>query len=215
MVQAGSKQLLIPSSDERAAKQFRLLRNALFLNLRQSASHIVLVTSPEDHQGKSTIAANLAASYATQGTKTLLIDANFQHPQLANAFDITATSGLSALAGAAEAISDTTITNLSVLPAGEMMEDSSGLFLAPEFESLLKQLAAQYDAIFIDGGSILHRSDTQVLATLSDYTLLVVNHAQVKKADFMVLQDELKDSGITSYGVVYNELPSKRKKYDF
>lgn len=215
MGQAQTTKLLLDPAATGSIKQFQLLRNALYLNLRQSTAKVVFVTSPNAGQGKSTIAANLAASYATQGTKTLLIDANFRHPSLSAEFDLTPNAGLSALDQAASAILPTGKANLFVLPAGQVPEDNSAIFMDERFKALLADLSTQYGMIIIDGDSALHRSDTQILATLSTYTLLVINHAQVKKADFINLQTELNDNGVKNYGVVYNETPAKRKVYDF
>jgi capsular exopolysaccharide synthesis family protein len=215
MAQVQLNKLLLDNTATASIKQFQLLRNALFLNLRDAKSKVVLVTSPADGQGKSTVAVNLAASYASQGTATLLIDANFRHPSLQQEFSVSGQSGLSTLAKAKDAVSTTTINHLSVLPTGEIPEDNSAIFLDGQFKKLLAELGEQFGMIIIDGDSLLHRSDTQLLATLSEYTLLVINHSQVKKSDFINLQDELKENDITKYGVVYNELPATRKAYDF
>jgi capsular exopolysaccharide synthesis family protein len=215
MSQTQSHQLLLNQSATNSIKQFQLLRNALFLNLRQAEQKVVLVTSPDDGQGKSTIAVNLAASYAEQGTATLLIDANFRNPSLQQEFSVSGETGLSDLEKALDAVQTTSVSNLSVLPAGVIPEDNSAIFLDDRFTALLVALASQFGMIIIDGDSILHRSDTQLLATLSEYTLVVVDHAQVRKADFINLQTELKENGVDQYGVVYNELPAKRKTYDF
>lgn len=196
-------------------KQFRLLRNSLFLKLRKSNQRIVLVSSPIDEQGKSFVASNLAVSFASQGTKTLLIDANFPNPVVAQEFEVEQANGLTDLKNLAVNVKDTSYDNLFILPAGTPVEDQSALFMNPVFSEKLRTLSANFGIILIDGGSILHRADTQLLATLCNYLVLVINHAQVKKSDFISLQSELEENGVSNYGVVFNELPENRKKYDF
>ncbi|MCI1987545.1 MAG: CpsD/CapB family tyrosine-protein kinase [Lactobacillus sp.] len=198
--------------------QFRALRNELFLKRQQDPIKTVFVTSPVDGQGKTTVSANLAQTFAQNGDKTLLIDANYRRSDLSAAFG-GATQGLADLlatpAARAQYIHNTGITNLDLLPAGTVPEDPSALFVNPTFAQVLTALSQDYDVVILDGDTFLQHADMQVLATLCDFTLLVVGHKQVKKVTFTDTLAALKADQVTRYGVVYNQAPSKRADYDY
>ncbi|MFD1484002.1 CpsD/CapB family tyrosine-protein kinase [Lacticaseibacillus baoqingensis] len=198
--------------------QFRALRNELFLKRQQSPIKTILVTSPIDGQGKSTVSANLAQTFAQNGDRTLLIDANYRHSDVSAALG-DKTQGLAELLAANAApeqyIQPTAIANLSLLAAGAVPEDPSALFVNPAFAQLLESLQQVFAVVIIDGDTFLQHADMQVLATLCDFTLLVVGHKQVKKTAFADTLQALKTDEVTRYGVVYNQAPSKRSDYDY
>lgn len=73
---ARSEAAFVPVRDEPAsafADRVRELRTALQVSLSERPSAVVLVTSPQPHDGKSSLAANLAASWALAGRSAVLV----------------------------------------------------------------------------------------------------------------------------------------------
>jgi non-specific protein-tyrosine kinase len=64
------------------AEAFRTLRTGLEFAPGEQPLRTLLVTSPEDEAGKTTVAANLAAAFAQAGGQVLLVDADVRRPRL-------------------------------------------------------------------------------------------------------------------------------------
>src|SRR5207244_8338991 len=79
------------------AEQFRVLRSNLRFAWARPGPIVLLVTSSAMGEGKSTISANLAASFAQAGKQTILVDADLRHPTLHTILGIGPSDGLSSL----------------------------------------------------------------------------------------------------------------------
>ena len=158
------------------AESFRQLRTSLLFSSDTSVKSI-LVTSPNPGDGKSTVAANLAATMARSGARVLLIEANFRRPSLARTFDCPATVGLSnvlvGLSSAAEAIQATAIENLDVLTCGALPPSPAELLGSHSMRQLMTEQARAYDHVIVDGAPILVVADNHLLAEVVDGIILV------------------------------------------
>jgi capsular exopolysaccharide synthesis family protein len=82
------------------------------------------VTSTAPHEGKTSIASNLAVSLAQSDQRTLIIDGDMRRPRIHEMFSRAQEPGLSnVLVGTVtlqEAVRPTNVQNLWVLPAGRV-----------------------------------------------------------------------------------------------
>jgi tyrosine-protein kinase Etk/Wzc len=62
------------------SESFRNLRSSLFLRFKSEPLKVLMVTSSQPQDGKSFISFNLAASIATVGHKTVLLDCDLRKP---------------------------------------------------------------------------------------------------------------------------------------
>ena len=97
--------------------------------LRSEQSKVILVTSSQPRDGKSFIAFNLAASIASVGYKTIILDCDLRRPTLHLKFKEDNTSGLSNLYGKIilpvdDIIHKTFIKNLSLYTCGPLIAKS-------------------------------------------------------------------------------------------
>ena len=78
------------------AESIRELRTSLRVILDDTPCPLIIVTSPEPGDGKTFVAANLAAAWAMSGSKVIVISADFRRPRLEEIFGLQ-TSGLPGL----------------------------------------------------------------------------------------------------------------------
>jgi tyrosine-protein kinase Etk/Wzc len=74
--------VVVESPKSAIAESFRNLRSSIFLKLKPEKTKVLLVTSSQPGDGKSFISFNLAASIASVGYKTVLIDCDLRRPTL-------------------------------------------------------------------------------------------------------------------------------------
>jgi capsular exopolysaccharide synthesis family protein len=198
---------------------FRALRTNTQAVASPSAVRMVCITSCNQGEGKSMTAANLAVSYANQGMKTLLIDADLRDPVLHKTFNLVNRAGLSLFLSHPNTLDqvtlETRVENLSLLPAGPASANHIELLSSSRMELLLKEASASFDRIVIDTPPILPITDAQIVAALCDGVLLVVNIAKSKKMDLIHAKSLLEQVKANLLGVVLNgqKRSSREKRY--
>jgi len=136
------------------------------------AHQVVLVTSAVAGEGKTTVAVNLATSFAGMGRKTVLVDFDLRRPMLHNIFDVDLAPGLGAvLAGQVQlldAVLSTPVENLFLLPAGAWGHRGLSGRNDELVKSIVDELREAYANVVIDAGPVLPIVDTRVVARHAD-----------------------------------------------
>ena len=136
-----------------------------------------MVTSPNPSEGKSMVANNLALGFALNGRSTIIMDCDLRKPRVHRIYELDPQPGLTNyLTGTAsleEIKRETTIPNLTVIPAGPISPSPANLLNSKPFKDLLAELRQQYNHIIIDTPPILGFSDARIISVLVDGTLLV------------------------------------------
>lgn len=191
------------------SEQFRMIHTNIKFMLAEQKSRILLITSPCDTEGKSTTAANLAASMAQQKKKVLLIDANLRKPSLHTFFKLSNINGLSdVLTGRlsfSEVVHHTEIWRLDLLSSGVVPSNPVELLGSQTMQDLLKKAAQFYDVIIIDSNSILEVTDTKLLATQCDGVILVVQNGKTKVEKAAEAKKVLEFAKAKLVGVILNQ----------
>jgi capsular exopolysaccharide synthesis family protein len=188
---------------------YRMLQSNLkFLNSDQQLKKIV-VTSSVAEEGKSIVAANLAAAIAQVGHRVVLIDSNLRHPSQHQIWDVYNDKGLSNVI--AQQIDPKTAIqpvklNLDLLTAGVVPPNPATLLDSQRMNSLIDYFNSKYDFVIIDSPALDFAADAPILGQMADGILLVVKLGAVDstKADFA--KDILLQSGQNVLGMVINGL---------
>ena len=161
-----------------AAESYRGVRTALYFSDGGDGHKVLQFTSPAAGDGKSVLAANLAVSIAQSGKRTLLIDADLRKPQMHKIFSLSSSLGLTLVISGdvecADAIQDSSIPNLSVLPGGPAAASPAELLTSPRLVELLHLFREQYDYVLLDSPPVLAVTDASVVAHHVDGVVLVV-----------------------------------------
>jgi capsular exopolysaccharide synthesis family protein len=161
------------------AESYRNVRSSLFfMPYDGPRPKTFLITSAVPNEGKSTISANLAITFALSGARTLLIDGDLRRGALREAFGISSKIGFSEVlkqeVNWREVVVPTSTPNLFVLPRGRTLSQPSEHLLRDSTDALLREIYTQYDYILIDSSPVLAADDTTSLAPKIDATLFVV-----------------------------------------
>lgn len=159
------------------AEAYKKLRTAVQFDRSDRRPQVILVTSPNKGEGKTTTAANLAAAFAQNGKMTLLVDANFRRPQVHALFDLFQAPGLTDLltskVGYDKVVQLTTQSHLHVLCAGPLPSNPTELLNSELMRDLIEQARVEYDVIIFDSPPVLSVADASILSTLADCSIVV------------------------------------------
>lgn len=220
------KKEIITSNDPKSpiSEVFRSLRtNMQYMNTKKKLS--MVVTSTMQGEGKSFIAANLAVTFAQAGKNTIIIDADMRRPRQHKIFENDMYPGMSNyLSGVSlsktsreitlnDCIYKTKITNLSIMPAGNIPPNPSELLLSGNLKKLIDQLEENFDVIIFDGAPCLLVTDATIIARKVNYTILVASQNKTKIEDLKEAQRKIKHVGGHLAGVVLNRVKISKKEY--
>ncbi len=201
------------------AEAYRNLRtHVTFSALGKQA--IILVTSSNPGEGKSSVAANLSISLAQSGRKTLLIDCDFRRPMIAQIFhpDIVV-SGLAELLIQDEigevwnSIHSTDIQNLDILPSGAIPPNPSELLSQEKTALFLKALGERYEKIILDSPPVNAVTDPLILSELADGVIFVIKAGATTVDEARHALYELRNSKENIWGGVLNMVDLKKEGY--
>ena len=199
-----------PNSSESEA--FRTLRTALALADKEARQ--IVISSAEPGDGKTTVLANLAVSYAQADKRTLLIDADLRRPGLTAIMGMRGVDGLSGVIRgqgsvvemAAGHIRPSGIEGLDILPSGPRPANPAELLANPRFSELLAWAETVYDQILIDSPPALATSDTAVIGRLVDGAVVVVQPDKNRRRMVVRAAESLASLKIPLLGVIINRV---------
>lgn len=167
------------------SEAYRSLRTSIQYSKADTNLKTIIVTSPGPQEGKSTTVANLAITIAQMGTKTLLVDTDLRRPVLHSIFNLNRSNGISNyLVGKIDledAIFNTEIDNLYVMPSGTLPPNPSELLGSKAMKECIRNLKDQFDIILFDSPPIMAVTDAAVLSSEVDGVILVVKAGQTDR----------------------------------
>jgi capsular exopolysaccharide synthesis family protein len=193
-----------------AAEAFRKLRtNLAFMDVDQPP-RIIVVTSPKQSDGKSTIAANLAAAIAIGGQPVTLIDGDLRRPTVADSLAMVDGAGLTdVLVGrvtAAEVMQDhPDVPGLRILASGAIPPNPSELLGSKAMRQLITDLAE--DAmVIVDAPPLLPVTDAAVLSRSADGAIVVITHGGTLDTELSVSLNHIAQVHGRTLGIVFNRM---------
>lgn len=189
------------------SEQFRTVRtNIEFAGAALDHCQVVMFTSSAMAEGKSTVSANVAVTWAQAGKKVLLIDADLRRPTVHATFRKLNLDGVTTVLTGKnkidEVVEGTFVNNLSIISSGPVPPNPSELLNSKRMADLLKWARDKFDIVVLDVPPVLAVSDVQVLVPQTDGVVVVVNIGKTLKGDLRRTVEVLKLAKATILGSV-------------
>ena len=200
-------------------ESYRVLRSNVRFAAVDTPIHSLLITSTVPGEGKSVTAYNLAVAMALDGRNVILVDTDLRRPTMHEKAKVAQQPGLTnVLVGHTsleDAIKETNIPGLRVLPAGPLPPNPAELLNSQAMKQLHKALKDQADIVIFDSPPCLATADAQVMAAETDGVLYVVQFGEAKKSAVRHAVEMLRQARTRILGVVFNkiDLTAKRDAY--
>jgi polysaccharide biosynthesis transport protein len=160
------------------SESYNSLRGSLLYSTPAGLPHVMLVTSAQPSEGKTTSSFAIASGFARMGKRTLLIDADMRRPSQHRRAGLPNEKGLSTLLTSRQPLAEVAIKleqdYLSILPAGPIPPSPTELLSTVRVEEVLREAAQSFDVVLIDSPPVLGLADSPLMAALVDGVIFVV-----------------------------------------
>lgn len=160
------------------SEAYNSLRGSLLYSTPEGLPQVILVTSAQPSEGKTTTSFAIASSFARMGRTVLLIDADMRRPSLHRRVETTNERGLSSLLTSRDpldsAIMQSGQPHLTLMTSGAIPPSPTELLSGTRFEQIIQEAAQRFDLVIIDSPPILGLADAPTIAPLADGVVFVV-----------------------------------------
>ena len=204
---------------------YRHLRTNIEFSSFNKDIQVLVVTSANAAEGKSTTAANLAVAMASHRQRVLLIDADLRIPDVHRVFNLSNRIGLTNallefktekfdIFPYIQKIEHSNILNeLYILPTGPSVPSPAEMLASKRFKLFIEFIRNYFDMIIIDGAPVLPVPDAIPIGLAADGLLFCVASEQTKKEHAKVAVTQLQRAGINVIGTCITMIKEERNSY--
>lgn len=192
------------------AEAFRAVRTSILFSRVDRPVRTLLVTSAGPGEGKTTIATNLATTFARKKGPVLLVDADLRKPRVAKALGLGPGPGLAnVLVGAArieDVVRPTPIDGLFAITSGPIPPNPAELLHGESMADFLREAAEQYECVVLDTPPLIAVTDARVLASRVDGLYLVISVGRTSRRLIQRAVESLTSIGFDVDGAILNNM---------
>ncbi len=222
-----------------ASESFKAMRTRVqYSKLEEEPLKTILVTSSIPSEGKTTVALNLAGSFAQAEKRVLLLDCDLRKPRIHAIFETQRFPGLSdhlfGNVSYEDILRSSRLENLKYITSGTIPPNPSEMLGSKQLKDFVIKVRELFDYVIIDSPPYISVTDSEILARISDGTIIVVQANKtpmdvfLKTFDRVVNLENHKSLGAvlnnfnfrSMYGYYYNyyyyySKPESKKKKEF
>lgn len=199
------------------AEAYRTMRTNIQFSSIDKELSTIMVASANPGEGKTLTVSNLAATYAQEGKKVVVMDGDMRKPTLHKMFQISNTSGLTSILTNQNTLESqlcaTFIEGLDVIPSGPVPPNPSELLASKKMAELMGELKEKYDLILIDSPPVMAVTDAQVIAASVDGVVFIVKSGTTKREVLRKAKGRLEHVKAHILGVVLNDHKHHQQDY--
>lgn len=209
-LQERGKPLIISNPSGRITEEFRRIRTNLSFTSKVEGSdaRMIVISSVEPSEGKTTVSVNVAVALAENGAKVLLIDADLRHPSVADHIGLEGGAGLTHVLSDQATVKDAVQRywkpNLHILPAGPKPLNASMLLNSKTMSKLLDTALHTYDYVIVDTAPLVVADDAAVFGAKGNGIVLVSGCDVTMKRDLKEIAVQLDNLNVPVMGFVFN-----------
>ncbi len=204
------------------SEAFRTLRTNIQFSSIDKEIRTIVFTSSTPGEGKTTVAANLATSIALGDKKVLIIDCDLRRPRLHKLYQIPNIEGLTNVLMGDKSLEEVEYKgreesgSLSILTSGPLPPNPSELLSSVKMRDFLEDVKSKFDMIILDSPPIGLVTDSAILSTIVDGTILVIAAGQTEVEAVQRSKELLDKVNANIIGAVINKIPiGKRGAYKY
>lgn len=190
------------------AEAYQKVRTAVEFALLGREINSLLITSPDQGEGKTTSAANLAWAMSAVDHRVALIDVDFRRPRIHRIFECPLQPGLSdylrtgvPLEQLAVRVGTPGSRNLVVIPTGALPPNPGEFVASPTFAAVIRDLEQQADLVILDAPPVGPVSDAVSIGRIVDAVIVVARSGRTTRDQLRATVDSLRQVGADVIGV--------------
>lgn len=195
-------------------ESFRALATNIEFSDVDHAVQVIVMTSANPNEGKSTVSVNLAEALAQSGSSVLLIDCDLRNPTLAKLTGEFSNAGLTNIL-----VNRLPIDRVVLLPeeyhfdlllTGPLPPNPTEVLKSQAMMDFIHDIKGHYHYVIIDASPVGIVTDAAIISTYSDGVVIVSEYGKTKKEELKYVVNQLRHIGANLLGVVLNKVPMER-----
>lgn len=202
--------------DFRSKEAYKTLRT----NIEFSGSEVqvICVTSCTPNEGKSSTSFELAKTFAVNGKKTLLVDADLRKSVMRQRHKkgrvrLGLVNYLVGQSSLEDAVCETDVKNLNMIFSGPVPPNPSELLGNKRFQAMIEAARGQYDIVIVDTPPLGSVIDTAVVSKCCDGAVMVIESGAISYRFARRVKEQLDVAGCRILGVILNKVQMSNKGY--
>jgi capsular exopolysaccharide synthesis family protein len=197
---------------------FEKLQVNLSLSSVDKKIQVIQITSSVQDEGKTTVAVNLANSYAYKGSKVLIIDLDIRRPKIHRNFNQANENGIVDYAAGSvkkEQLIKKTQYGIDVVLTGSKTPYPIKILESELIRDLLEEAKGIYDYVILDTPPVSAVVDPIIVSRLADAVIFVVQAERAKKSNIKESLNQLELAGANIAGLVLTNVKEKYTNYKY